>query len=235
MRISCRVAFKEHICVMTLRPFCDCIYLERIDAKPDAGLLTYLLPDVINRAERFLSPKRQSDFLWTRLLLVALAKVRGLAVQFRENPPYSPIVLSDSPFYSTISHTATFVGAALATAPVAIDLEVLRADRPLEAIAERCFGPDFLSYFPPEEKVTAFYKAWGVHECAVKLNGKFVVDGSDVRIRMPNNRSARIVHAPIVHAPIGKKTLFTQALAADFRPGDPILVTREILAQMLAS
>lgn len=230
MRISCRVAFKEHICVMTLRPFCDCIYLERIDAKPDAGLLTYLLSDVINRAERFLSPKRQSDFLWTRLLLVALAKVRCLAVQFRENPPYSPIVLSDSPFYSTISHTATFVGAALATAPVAIDLEVLRANRPLEAIAERCFGPDFLSCFPPEEKVTTFYKAWGVHECAVKLNGKFVVDGSDVRIRMPNNRSARIVHAPI-----GKKTLFTQALAADFRPGDPILVTREILSQMLAS
>ena len=230
MRISCRVALKEHICVMTLRPFCDCIYLERIDAKPDAGLLTYLLPDVINRAERFLSPKRQSDFLWTRLLLVALGKVRGLAVQFRENPPYSPIVLSDSPLYSTISHTATFVGASLATAPVAIDLEVLRADRPLEAIAERCFGPFFLSYFPPEEKVTAFYKAWGVHECAVKLNGKFVVDGSDVRIRMPNNRGARIVHAPI-----GKKTLFTQALAADFRPGDPILVTREILAQMLAS
>ena len=147
MRISCRVALKEHICVMTLRPFCDCIYLERIDAKPDAGLLTYLLPDVIDRAERFLSPKRQSDFLWTRLLLVALAKVRGLAVQFRENPPYSPIVLSDSPLYSTISHTATFVGAALATAPVAIDLEVLRADRPLEAIAERCFGPVFLSYF----------------------------------------------------------------------------------------
>ena len=189
MRISCRVAFKEHICVMTLRPFCDCIYLERINAKPDAGLLTYLLPDVIDRAESFLSPKRQSDFLWTRLLLVALAKVRGLAVQFRENPPYSPIVLSDSPLYSTISHTATFVGAALATSPVAIDLEVLRADRPLEAIT-----------------------------------------GSDVLIRMSNNRGVRIVHATI-----GKKTIFTQALAADFRPDNPILVTRGILAQMLAS
>ena len=94
---------------MTFRPFCDCIYLERIDAKPDAGLLAYLLPDVIERAESFLSPKRQSDFLWTRLLLVALGKVRGLEVQFRENPPYSPIVLSDSPLYSTISHTATLV------------------------------------------------------------------------------------------------------------------------------
>ncbi len=113
---------------------------------------------------------------------------------------------------------------------MAIDLEVLRADRPLEAIAERCFGSDFLSYFPPEEKVTAFYKAWGVHECAVKLNGKFSVDGSIVRIRMPDNRGVRIVHAPI-----GKNTLFTQALAADFRPGDSILVTREILSQMLAS
>ena len=113
---------------------------------------------------------------------------------------------------------------------MAIDLEVLRADRPLEAIAERCFGPVFLSYFPPEEKVTAFYKAWGVHECAVKLNGKFVVDGSDVLIRMSNNRGVRIVHAPI-----GKKTIFTQALATDFRPDNPILVTRGILAQMLAS
>ncbi len=79
---------------MTLRPFCDCIYLERIDAKPDAGLLAYLLPDVIDRAESFLSPKRQSDFLWTRLLLVALGKVRGLAVQFRENPPFIPRFLT---------------------------------------------------------------------------------------------------------------------------------------------
>ena len=215
---------------MTLCPFCDCIYLERIDARPDVGLLASLLPDVIERSESFLSPRRRSDFLWTRLLLVALAKARGLHVQFRENPPYSPIVLSDAPLYSTISHTATFVGAALATKPVAIDLEVLRPERPLEAISERCFGRDFLSRFPPEEKVSAFYKAWGAHECAVKLNGKLIVDGSDVRIRMPDNRGVQIVHAPI-----GKKTLFTQALDADFRAVDPVPVSKEILAQMLAS
>lgn len=83
---------------MTLRPFCDCIYLERIDAKPDAGLLAYLLPDVIDRAESFLSPKRQSDFLWTRLLLIALAKVRGLAVQFRETRPTRRLFYPTAPF-----------------------------------------------------------------------------------------------------------------------------------------
>ena len=214
--------------VMTLRPFCDCIYLERIDAKPDDDLLAFLLPDVIGRAEGFLSRKRQSDFLWTRLLLVALAKVRALNVQFRENPPYSPIVLSDIPLYSTISHTATFVGAALATSPVAIDLEVLRPERPLEAISERCFGKDFLSFYSPAERVTAFYKAWGVHECAVKLNGKLAVNRGDVRIQMPDNKGVQISHAPI-----GRKTLFTQALVGDFHAQEPIFVTREILAQML--
>jgi len=215
---------------MMIFSICDCIYLERIDAKPDADMLAFLLPDVIHRAESFLSSKRQADFLWTRLLLVALAKARGLHAQFRENPPYSPIVLSDAPLYSTISHTATFVGAALATKPVAIDLEVFDPKLPLEAISERCFGRDFLSRFPPEEKVSAFYKAWGAHECAVKLNGKLIVDGSDVRIRMPDNRGVQIVHAPI-----GKKTLFTQALDADFRAVDPVPVSKEILAQMLAS
>ncbi len=172
--------------------FCDYFILKRPETKPDTALLRLLAQDALTRSSEFMSEKRRVDFLWTRLLLVALAKHRGLNVSFVENPPYSPNV-SDS-LFCTITHTGTFVGAALSTAPVAVDLEIVREDRPIEAIADRCFGADFLGLFPQSERLLAFYKAWGTRECSIKLQAKLTRENRDFQILVKGHDPLRIEH-----------------------------------------
>ncbi len=196
---------------------------------PEAGLVELLASDARERVKSFLSEKRRADFLWARLLLLELAKERSLTdVTFKENPPYSPEVTSDRVLYCSISHTKTFVGAALSTSPVAIDLEVLREDRPMEAISERCFGIDFLRNFKDCERTLAFYKAWGIHECAVKLKGKMLQRGKTLSIRrLEENEAVRITHYPV-----GENTLCTLASAGGFTTA-PRTVTLSQIKEML--
>ena len=173
--------------------FCDYFILKRPERKPDKALLRLLAQDALTRSNEFMSEKRCVDFLWTRLLLVALAKFRGLNASFVENPPYSPKV-SDS-LFCTITHTSTFVGAALSTSPVAVDLEVIRENRPIAAIAERCFGADFLGLFSQSEQLLAFYKAWGTRECSIKLQAKLVRESREFRVSLDGYEPLGIEHA----------------------------------------
>ncbi len=172
--------------------FCDYLILKRPETRPEKTLLRFLGQDALDRSSEFMSEKRRVDFLWTRLLLVALAKGRGLNATFEENPPYSPRV-SDS-LFCTITHTRTFVGAALSTAPVAVDLEVIRANRPIVAIAERCFGVNFLELFSESERLLAFYKAWGTRECSIKLQAKLLRENQRFEILLEGYESLGIEH-----------------------------------------
>ncbi len=172
--------------------FCDYLILKRPETKPEKALLSLLAQDALTRSSEFMSEKRRVDFLWTRLLLVALARHRGLNASFVENPPYSPRV-SDS-LFCTITHTGTYVGAALSTAPVAVDLEVVREDRPIAAISERCFGADFLGLFPESNRLLTFYKAWGTRECSIKLQAKLIRENRDFEILLEDNEALRIEH-----------------------------------------
>lgn len=172
--------------------FCDYFILKRPETKPEKALLNLLAQDALTRSNEFMSEKRRVDFLWTRLLLIALARHRGLNASFVENPPYSPRV-SDS-LFCTITHTGTYVGAALSTEPVAVDLEVIREDRPIAAIAERCFGVDFLGLFPQSERLLAFYKAWGTRECSIKLQAKLARKNRNFEILLDGFEALRIEH-----------------------------------------
>ena len=216
---------------MNNTPFCEILTLRRIDSVPEMRLTELLAFDARERVKSFLSEKRRADFLWARLLLLMMAKERSLTeLTFKENPPYSPEVSSLRPLYCSISHTKTFVGAALSTSPVAIDLEVIREDRPMDAISERCFGIDFLGNFRDCDRTLAFYKAWGIHECAVKLKGKMLRTGKILSIRMPEENEA----VRITHCPVGEKTLCTLASAGGFTARPRTTTLAQIKETLLA-
>lgn len=192
--------------------FCDVFYMDRMEAEPGDSFSPFLPRDALQRASSFLSTKRRADFLWTRLIVAALAKSRKLDVQLAENPPYSPVIHSDRPLFCSISHTATVVGAALCSRPVAVDLEVMRKDRPIQEISDRCFGKDFLSFFPEKNRLVEFYKAWGVRECAIKMNARFTSDAGKTTIVLSEKEPVRISHW------VSQNTSFTLAFAGEATP-----------------
>ena len=72
---------------------------------------------------------------------------------------------------TSISHTKTWIGAAVSSVPVGIDLEVMQRSRVSEAIFTRLF--DKRHWDAAEDHVTDFYCFFGMYESAVKMNVPF--------------------------------------------------------------
>jgi len=183
---------------------------------PEVELLALLGEDVRSRASEIENAGRAADLLWTRLLLMCLAK--NESITFQENAPFSPIVIGNDAFQTTISHTATYVGAALALGAVAIDIEVMQTRRPLKAIARKVFGEAFWSDLPTERSTECFYEAWGVHECAVKLGLALSVKAGSVRISHEKSGKGGSYEILIRHKRLQDNTLLTLAYASELTP-----------------
>lgn len=156
------------------------LLMSRLTTPPEPKLLTNIGEEAKKRAATFLSQGRICDFLWSRVLLNRLIDQLNLSVDIVERPPQSPRLISkEGDYFCSISHTSTFVGVALSTVNVGIDLEVLDPTRPYEAISERMFG-DIMKETPPNDRVLTFYQNWGIHEAATKMRAKVLVEQNSV-------------------------------------------------------
>ncbi len=177
---------------------------------PPADLVEAWLTDIAKqRAASFASLKRRADYLWVRLMLrYLLRRFFEYGAILKERPPFSPLIVGRdgdliTPLHSTISHTGTFVGVGVASCPIAIDLEVISKDRPVEGLYKRLYGEEQFARIA-DDPVNAFYRAWGMNECAVKLPGVFVTDDGPLHVA---TNSGSLAHT--VHQTVGSDTLMT--------------------------
>ena len=83
-----------------------------------------------------------------------------------------PALAGGGPCFS-LSHSGRWVMLAVSDAPCGCDIEELRADRPLERIAERHFHPEeFADFRRLGATPTLFYRLWTLGESYMKGVGK---------------------------------------------------------------
>ena len=77
--------------------------------RPDASLLQSLPEEVLARARGFQSLKRQTEFLWGRLIFYAVFRALAPQVVLVERPPLTPQILmpdGSERIFASIAHTA---------------------------------------------------------------------------------------------------------------------------------
>ena len=133
----------------------------RAESLPGDRLMRNISAEAALRATTFLSHKRRLEFLWARVLLAKLLETEPSAAVV-ETPPRSPRIEGASFGQTSISHTKTWIGAAVSSVPVGIDLEVMQHSRVSEAIFTRLF--DRRHWDAAEDHVTDFYCFFGMYD-----------------------------------------------------------------------
>ena len=147
--------------------------LELPESKLEQSLAGFLSEEEKERAERFAKPLRRRQHVWSRLLLLALAKLcfTGQSARIQEEPPFSPrLFIGDSRYFTSVTHSGTRVACLVSRNPAAIDIERIDTARPLDRYAKTAFNTEIAAEILKEKDFPqAFYEAWGAYECAVKL------------------------------------------------------------------
>lgn len=185
------------------KPFSCLFLLARPKGMPGKKLLETLSADVIERGNGFLSKPRTLEYFWSRLILNYIIEKKGLLVSPQERAPLSPLLEGQGKFYTSISHTKTYIAVAVSSLPIAIDIEIVNPNRPIEAMWKRLFTQALWEKTPKDNRVLSFYQNWGLHECAVKLSGTLDINNEGVQILYEGkNASMAFIGLP-------KKTLLT--------------------------
>lgn len=177
------------------KALCRILLIERRSDLPSSELLKTVNAEALARAETFTNDKRRADFLWGRVLLTHLVSRLSSEAHLVENPPVTPTIAgADTDYFATISHTKTWVAAAVAASPVAVDVEVMAPERARQATFERVLGEGSWQQFVASDPVSDFYKIWGLYECAVKMKGRLVTDAPYPRVDIDGSRCREAFH-----------------------------------------
>lgn len=146
------------------------------------------------RFEGITDPERRAQFL------VGHWRVRGLAsLVFGGAPgdwrwwrsPGEPVRLLDTVrnlgCFASISHAADVVACVVSDDVVGVDMEMIRLERELAALAKRCLAPDEADRVASLEGIAqaaAFYRGWAIREALGKAAGTGLVPGSARRMRV---------------------------------------------------
>lgn len=152
------------------------LFMNEAEAEPPATLFALLAPGQQERAARFRKPLRRSQHVWSRLLVLVLARrlARALGAEsfsIEERPPESPAIrVGERVFFTSVSHSASRVACLAAPAPCAIDIERFDGSRDFRRYAQTAFSKETAASLALEaDAASSFYRAWGAYECAVKL------------------------------------------------------------------
>lgn len=153
------------------------LFMNEAEAEPPAPLFALLAPGQQERAARFRKPLRRSQHVWSRLLVLILARrlSRALGAEsftIEERPPESPAIrIGERVFFTSVSHSANRVACLAASEPCAIDIERFDASRDFSRYAQTAFSKETAASLAREsDAASSFYRAWGAYECAVKLS-----------------------------------------------------------------
>ena len=150
-----------------------------LDAALAAAWLAQLGESELQRFHSFKREERRLQFLAGRMLLRRVFSDAGIhrhAMSVVERPGNAPVVhtagLVRAPYFS-LSHSGHWIGCAASSAtPVGIDIEVMRAERDLGALAAHAFRAEeaeAIAALPESERSYAFYSLWSRREAEFKL------------------------------------------------------------------
>jgi len=140
------------------------------------------------------STKRRHEYICTRgLLRHLLGRYLGeppQAIALARTPFGKPTLVSeDSRIQFSVSHSHGCALFAFARErPVGVDVEYMRRDVPIDAIARRFFAPAeaaHLAALPVNVKTRTFFEAWTQREACLKALGKPPHNGSIERVLSP--------------------------------------------------
>ena len=133
------------------------IWRRPVDLCAQANEGAGLRPDEQMRAERMNDAARRAQYVAGHALRNRLCARHG------------------APLFTSLSHSGAWVIAAAArVGNVGVDVESLRADRPLDRLSRRFFAPEeqaWLEGFPESERVALFYGLWTAKEALFKALG----------------------------------------------------------------
>jgi 4'-phosphopantetheinyl transferase len=141
-----------------------------------------LSTDELSRASRFHFSRDRQRFVASRALLRTIlasylsTDAKGLTFSYskKEKPSLGPAHV-DSGVTFNVSHSGGIALLAFARRrEVGVDIEQVRRDSDLEAIARRFFSnleQEQLAALPSEEKVEAFFRCWTRKEAYIKATG----------------------------------------------------------------
>jgi 4'-phosphopantetheinyl transferase len=174
--------------------------LDEDTAETSSGLascLALLGSAEMQRYRRFVRAQRRRQFLAGRLLLryaaSLLLDVAPQALSVTERTGQAPLLSLDDgrrpPFFS-LSHSGRWVACAISAGhPVGLDIEVMRGDRDLPALAGQAFGTagaQELAALPAAEYLAAFYQRWSRQEACFKLGDAGADGAAPVCIDLPH-------------------------------------------------
>ncbi len=164
----------------------DEVQIWRVDLESmraeEARWLEILSPDEAKRADRFHFPADRQRFTaaraWLRKILGAYLDAPPKEISFsyseKEKPALTP-PFSDSAITFNLSHSGEVALYAFTRARnIGVDVEIIRRDFDVEAIARRFFSQheqSELAAFPPAERIDAFYRCWTRKEAYIKATG----------------------------------------------------------------
>lgn len=157
------------------------LFLARID---ELEFYFNLLPNNLReQASSFAQERRKSFFAGRFLLLKTLEKFYQIKTlpQICKNAHGKPFFLSDSLPNFNISHTKNFIGLALSSGCIGLDLEVLRKTK--DDLWERVFSKNEIDALKnAEDKDVLFARFWTIRESLLKASGEGLKDLSCVKI-----------------------------------------------------
>jgi 4'-phosphopantetheinyl transferase len=141
-----------------------------------------LAPDERERAQRFCFAHDREAFVMARgVLRILLGRYLAVAPQelaFCYGPQGKPALMPSTHSLDlrfNISHTQGLILYAVAIArDVGIDIERVRSQLKVEALARRCFSPAenrWLQTLAGEERLQAFFQGWACKEALIKARG----------------------------------------------------------------
>jgi 4'-phosphopantetheinyl transferase len=145
----------------------------------ESDLLAALAPDERVRAARFLAEHNRRRFVACRAalrrVLAARLDAEPSTIEFEYAPHGKPLLPNGSPIHFNVSHSDDLAMIAVAWGrPVGIDLERVRPDFAINAVAERFFSPleqEALRRVPAESHTEAFVRCWTRKEAFIKAVG----------------------------------------------------------------
>jgi 4'-phosphopantetheinyl transferase len=166
------------------------------------GLAATLSADERERADRLVSEIVRRRFITARGILREILGCRcncpAAEIKFAYSPTGKPSLIGDSTLHFNLAHSHDLALVAVSRlALVGVDIELVRAPKDAEAVAERFFSPresTGLKALPVDQRPPAFFNLWTRKEACVKATGEGVARAiQQVEVSFLPGEPARVI------------------------------------------
>ena len=144
-------------------------------------LIPFLLPDEIQRADRYHSIKDRNRFIICRALLKLILSIKtGLKINdihFKKDENKKPHLISDRSIHFNVSHSEDYAIIAVANHQIGVDVEFISRNFEYQDILSHVFSDfEINTVLSAKNSKNTFYKLWTRKEAFVKATGDGITD-----------------------------------------------------------